>query len=173
MELAAKQSGGRRVGFYSQAIGKVKLRHSHKLRYAFPVAAAVVLAVTLSACTSGLSVVQSRSRGYDLSEDAVRQIRVGQSAALVTAVLGSPQVTNAFVSESAWYYIGEKIQQTAFGMELNKERTVLVVYFDKNNRVKDTERLSVKDGKAITIESRRTPSYGEDRSFIDALISSI
>ena len=92
--------------------------------------------------------------------------------ALVTAVLGSPQATNNFGSESAWYYIGEKVQQTAFGMELSKERTVLAVYFDKNNKVLDTERLGVKDGKVFNIESRRTPSYGQDRSFIESIISS-
>lgn len=149
------------------------MRHSQKFRHVFPVAVALVAGLALSACSSGLSLVQSRAHGYDLSEDAVKQIRVGQSAALVTAVLGSPQVTNAFAAEDAWYYIGEKVQQTAFGMELGKDRTVLVVYFDKKNRVKDTERLSIKDGKAITIESRRTPSYGEDRTFIEALVSSI
>jgi outer membrane protein assembly factor BamE (lipoprotein component of BamABCDE complex) len=100
-----------------------------------PIAAALVLSLTLAACSSGMSLVQNKQRGYDISEDDVKQIRPGQSAALVTTVLGSPQSTNSFAKETAWIYIGEKVQQTAFGMELNKERTVLVVYFDKNNRV--------------------------------------
>ena len=146
---------------------------SAALRLASPIAAAVVLSVSLSACSSGLSLVQNKQRGYEISEDAVKQIRVGQSAALVTAVLGSPQSTNAFARETAWIYIGEKVQQTAFGMELSKERTVLVVYFDKNNKVVDTERLGIKDGKSFQIDSRRTPSYGQDRTFIESIISSI
>ena len=138
-----------------------------------PISAAVVLGLTLSACSSGMSLTQQKQRGYTISEDAVAQIRVGQSAALVTAVLGSPQVTNNFASETAWYYLGEKVQQTAFGMELNKERTLLVVYFDKKDKVVDTERLGVKDGKSFTIESRRTPSFGQDRTFLDSIIDSI
>ncbi|WP_374625391.1 outer membrane protein assembly factor BamE [Devosia sp.] len=142
------------------------------VRRTFPIAAALLLGASLSACSSGLSLSQSKARGYEISEDALLQIRPGQSAALVTAVLGSPQATNNFGSESAWYYIGEKVQQTAFGMELSKERTVLAVYFDKNNKVVDTERLGVKDGKVFNIDSRRTPSYGQDRSFIESIISS-
>jgi outer membrane protein assembly factor BamE (lipoprotein component of BamABCDE complex) len=138
-----------------------------------PISAAVVLSLTLSACSSGMSVVQQRQRGYSISEDAVAQIRVGQSAQLVTAVLGSPQITNSFATETAWYYLGERVQQTAFGMELSKDRTLLVIYFDKNNKVIDTERLGVTDGRAFTIESRRTPSFGQDRTFIESIISSI
>lgn len=139
----------------------------------FPISAALLLSLTLTACSSGMNVVQSKARGYEISEDAVQQIRVGQSAALVTAVLGSPQITNSFATETAWYYLGEKVKQTAFGMELSKERTLLVVYFDKKNKVVDTERLGVKDGKMFAIESRRTPSYGTDRTFLESIISSI
>ena len=139
----------------------------------FPITAALLVSLTLTACGSGMSLTQARARGYEISEDAVAQIRVGQSAALVTAVLGSPQITNNFATETAWYYLGEKVQQTAFGMELSKERTLLVVYFDKKNKVVDTERLGVKDGKTFQIESRRTPSYGQDRTFLESIISSI
>lgn len=138
-----------------------------------PITAALLLGLSLAACSSGMSLTQSKARGYEISEDAVAQIRVGQSAALVTAVLGSPQITNSFATETAWYYLGEKVQQTAFGMELSKERTLLVIYFDKKNKVVDTERLGVKDGKSFAIEARRTPSYGQDRTFIESIISSI
>lgn len=139
----------------------------------FPMTAAVLVSLSLAACGSGMSLTQSKARGYEISEDAVAQIRVGQSAALVTAVLGSPQITNDFSNETAWYYLGEKVQQTAFGMELSKQRTLLVVYFDKKNKVVDTERLGVKDGKSFQIDSRRTPSYGQDRTFLESIISSI
>ncbi|MGN6487067.1 MAG: outer membrane protein assembly factor BamE [Devosia sp.] len=146
---------------------------STAFRLAAPIAAAVVLSLTVSACSSGMSLVQNKQRGYDISEDDVKQIRPGQSAALVTAVLGSPQSVNTFAKETAWIYVGEKVQQTAFGMELSKSRTVLVIYFDKNNRVTDMERLGVKDGKSFQIESRRTPSFGQDRTFLESIISSI
>ena len=146
---------------------------SAAFRLASPIAAALVLSLTLSACSSGLSLVQNKQRGYDISDDDVKQIRAGQSAALVTAVLGSPQSVNAFAKETAWIYVGEKVQQTAFGMELSKSRTLLVIYFDKNNKVTDMERLGIKDGKSFQIESRRTPSFGQDRTFLDSILSSI
>jgi outer membrane protein assembly factor BamE (lipoprotein component of BamABCDE complex) len=141
------------------------------LRRSLPVVAALVLGLSLSAC-SGLSLVEKRSRGYELNEDALKQIRPGQSAALVTAVLGSPQATNSFTTGTAWYYIGENVSQTAFGMQLAKDRTVLAVYFDKNNKVLDTERLGVKDGKVFAIDTTRTPSYGQDRTFVESIIAS-
>ncbi len=144
---------------------------STSITRSLPVALALAASLALAGC-SGLSVTQSKARGYELSEDAIMQIRPGQSAALVTAVLGSPQYTNAFAAETAWYYVGEKVEQTAFGLELSKERTVLAIYFDKNNKVIDTERLGIKDGKSVAIETRRTPSYGQDRSFIESLVSS-
>lgn len=146
---------------------------SAAFRFTSPIAAALVLSLTLSACSSGLSLVQNKQRGYDISEDDVKQIRPGQSAALVTAVLGSPQSVNSFAKETAWIYVGEKVQQTAFGMELSKQRTVLVIYFDKGGKVTDMERLGVTDGKSIQIESRRTPSFGQDRTFLESIISSI
>ena len=138
-----------------------------------PISMALLLGASLAACNSGLSLTQSKARGYEISEDAVAQIRVGQSAALVTAVLGSPQSQNVFGDETAWYYIGERVQQTAFGMELGKERTVLAVYFDSKNKVKLVERLAAKDGKVINMDSRRTPSYGQDRTFLESILSSI
>jgi len=146
---------------------------SAAFRFASPIAAALFVSLTLAACSSGMSLVQNKQRGYDISEDDVKQIRPGQSAALVTAVLGSPQSTNSFAKETAWIYIGEKVQQTAFGMELSKERTVLVIYFDKSNKVTDMERLGIKDGKSFQIDSRRTPSFGQDRTFLESIISSI
>ncbi len=100
------------------------------------------------------------------------QIRPGQSAPWSPPCSARPSRSTTFAQETAWYYIGEKVQQTAFGMELSKQRTVLVIYFDKNNKVTDMERLGVADGKSFQIDSRRTPSFGQDRTFIESIISS-
>jgi outer membrane protein assembly factor BamE (lipoprotein component of BamABCDE complex) len=137
-----------------------------------PLAAAALLAVTLAACTSSSSLVTKRTQGYEISESALAQIRPGQSQQLVTLVLGSPQSTNTFGDQSAFYYVQTKVRQTAFGMTMIDSRTVLVVYFDKNKKVVDKAVYGLQDGKTIAIESRRTPSFGEDRSFIDQILSS-
>jgi outer membrane protein assembly factor BamE (lipoprotein component of BamABCDE complex) len=137
-----------------------------------PIAAAALVAVALAACSSSTSFVTKRTQGYELSDSAMQQVRVGQSQELVQLVLGSPQSTNTFGDQSAWYYVETKVQQTSFGLTTNMERTVLAVYFDKNKKVVDKAVYSAADGKTVTIESRRTPSFGEDRTFIDQILNS-
>ena len=137
-----------------------------------PLAAAALLAVTMAACTSSNSLVTKRTQGYEISDSALAQIRPGQSQQLVTLVLGSPQSTNTFGDQSAFYYVETKVRETAFGMRMVDSRTVLVIYFDKNKKVIDKAVYGLQDGKTIAIESRRTPSFGEDRSFIDQILQS-
>ena len=137
-----------------------------------PLAAAALLAMTLAACTSSTSLITKRTQGYEISDSAMAQIRPGQSQELVTLVLGSPQSTNSFGDQSAFYYVETKVRQTAFGMTMIDSRTVLVVYFDKNKKVIDKAVYGLQDGKTIAIETRRTPSYGEDRTFIDQILQS-
>lgn len=134
---------------------------------------AVAVAVLLSACSgSGLALTTQRTQGYSISQDALAQIRPGQSQALVTTVLGSPQTTNSFANETAYYYVQTKVEETAFGLDMVKDRTVLAVYFDKNKKVVDKAVYGTKDGKVFQIESRRTPSFGEDRTFIESIMKS-
>lgn len=135
--------------------------------------AAGLVAVSLSACGSGMALSTTRVQGYDLSDDALAQIRTGQSQQLVTAVLGSPQTINAFNEGTAWYYVETKVNQTAFGLTSVQERTVLAIYFDSKKRVADRAVYTLKDGKVFTVEGTKTPSYGQDRSFVQSLIDSI
>jgi outer membrane protein assembly factor BamE (lipoprotein component of BamABCDE complex) len=142
-------------------------------RHLVPVFAALVLVPALAACTgSGLALTTKRIEGYSLKQEQLAQIRPGQSQDLVTIVLGSPQTTNNFGNETAFYYIETKKEETAFGLETSKERTVLAVYFDKNKRVVDKAVYSAKDGRVFPIESRKTASFGEDRSFIESVLAS-
>ena len=137
-----------------------------------PLAAAALLAMTLAACTSSNSLITKRTQGYEISDSAMAQIRPGQSQQLVTLVLGSPQSTNTFGDQTAWYYVETKVRQTAFGMTMIDSRTVLAVYFDKNKKVSDKAVYTLQDGKTVAIETRRTPSFGEDRTFIDQILQS-
>ena len=129
-----------------------------------------ILSLAIYGCTGFTS---SRTQGYSIPQSAMEQIRVGQSEDLVIAVLGSPQTKSNFAKETAFYYVETKIEETAFGLTTIKSRTVLAVYFDKNRRVTDKAVYGLEDGKLIAIETRKTPSFGEDRSFIESLISSI
>jgi outer membrane protein assembly factor BamE (lipoprotein component of BamABCDE complex) len=137
-----------------------------------PLATAAMLGLALAGCASNMSLVSQRTQGYEIPETALQQIRPGQSQELVTLVLGSPQTTNSFGEQTAYYYVETKVQQTAFGMTTIKSRTVLAVYFDKNKKVVDKAVYGLQDGKTVTIETRRTPSFGEDRTFIDQILQS-
>lgn len=133
-------------------------------------ATAVALVLAITGC-SGLTT--TRTQGYALSESAMQQIRPGQSEALVVAVLGTPQSKNTLSTETAYYYIQTRIEETAFGMQNVKDRKVLAIYFDKNMKVTDKALYGIEDGRVIAIESRRTPSFGEDKTFIESLVSSV
>jgi outer membrane protein assembly factor BamE (lipoprotein component of BamABCDE complex) len=137
------------------------------------IAAALVLAIALTGCTASNSLVTKRTQGYEIPETALAQIRPGQSQDLVRIVLGSPQLTNNFGSESAWYYVETKIQTTAFGLDMVQERTVLAIYFDANKRVSQRAVYGLEDGVVIDMETRRTPSFGEDRTFVESILSSV
>ncbi|HEX4298721.1 MAG TPA: outer membrane protein assembly factor BamE [Devosia sp.] len=140
------------------------------------VAGAGLIALMLAGCSglgTGMALATNKVEGYQISQDALAQIRPGQSQDLVETVLGSPQTINAFNEGSAWYYVETRVSETAFGLTSVQSRTVLAVYFDKDKRVADKALYSAKDGKVFTIEGRKTPSYGEDKSFIQSMIDSL
>lgn len=142
-------------------------------RRLLPIVAALIVLPALAACSgSGLALTTQRVEGYVLKQEQLAQIRPGQSQDLVTIVLGSPQTTNSFGDETAFYYVETKKESTAFDLDMIKERTVLAVYFDKNKRVTDKAVYGIQDGKVFQIESRRTPSFGEDRTFIESILKS-
>lgn len=137
-----------------------------------PVAVALALGLSVAACSSG-GLVSTRTQGYAIPANAIEQIRPGSSQDLVRIVLGSPQTTSTFSGETAWYYVETKVNQTAFGMTMIQERTVLAVYFDGNRKVVDRAIYTLKDGRPVAIEQRRTGSFGEDRTFLASILGSV
>src|SRR5690606_24832969 len=97
------------------------------LRLAKASVVATILAVALAGCTSSTALVTQRTQGYVIPSTALQQIRPGQSQQTVQLVLGSPQSTNTFGDQTAWYYVETKVNQTSFGFTQIKERTVLAV----------------------------------------------
>jgi len=140
-----------------------------------PLAIALSASLAVAGCSMdmGQGLTTTRTQGYSISESAVQQIRPGQSVELVTTVLGTPQTRGSFGNETAFYYVETKVQSTAFGLDNVQERTVLAVYFDENRRVKDKAIYGLEDGRVFAIESRRTPSFGEDRTFVQQILGSV
>lgn len=137
-----------------------------------PLAAALIAGASLTAC-AGSGFIQQRTEGHVITDDAVRQVRPGASRDLVRIVLGTPQTQSTFGDEEAWYYVQTKVNRTAFDLEMIEERTVLAIYFGDDNRVADKAVYGLEDGEVFTIESRRTPSYGQDATFVQNILQSI
>jgi len=134
---------------------------------------AIAAIIGISACAPGFGGFTSvRTQGYEISESALQQVRVGQSQDLVIAVMGSPQTQGNFGDESAFYYVETKIEQTTFGLKTVSERTVLAVYFDSNKRVSDKAVYTLQDGRLFAVETRRTASFGQDRTFVEQILAS-
>ncbi len=148
------------------------------LRHSIVPAVAITLLMALGSglagcANTGLAFSKTRTEGFSIPEDALQQIRPGVSRDFVEIVLGSPQTTNTLGAELAFYYIETKVAETEFGASRPVERTVLAVYFDSNNRVTDKAVYTLQDGKVFATVPRRTPGYGDDETFVQAILKSV
>lgn len=110
------------------------------------------------------------SRGYQLDENAVNQVKKGMSAEQVLQTLGTPSTVST-VGNKNWYYISQKSRRTfQFLGETVVDQRVTAVYFDRNLRVERVSLYGIQDGKVFDFISRTTPSGGEETSFIGQIL---
>ena len=124
--------------------------------------------LTVSACSSNIQV-----HGNLPEEEAVAEIRAGvHRREQVEGLLGSPSAVSTF-QDSRWYYIGQKTKQFAFMKPDILERRVLVVSFDDNGLVNDTQSFTLEDGRVIDPVSRITPTEGRELTLLQQLFGNI
>lgn len=111
---------------------------------------------------------QSYQRGYILPAGALEQIPLGATQEQVLIVLGTPS-TVATVSGEVFYYISQRTEQTAFLPNKVVDQRVVAVYFDKNRRVARLANYGLQDGKIFDYISRRTPTAGQELSYLTYL----
>jgi outer membrane protein assembly factor BamE (lipoprotein component of BamABCDE complex) len=127
-------------------------------------AAAIAVALAVSACSGGLT--QTFQRGYVLPEGALEQIPLGSTQEQVLIVLGTPS-TVATVSGEAFYYISQRGEKAAaFLPQKVIDQRVVAVYFDKERRVTRLADYGMKDGKIHDFISRTTPTGGAELSYL-------
>ncbi|SCY84354.1 outer membrane protein assembly factor BamE [Microvirga guangxiensis] len=125
-------------------------------------ATATFLATSVAACTMG----EEFARGYQLDENAVAQVKKGMSAEQVLQTLGTPSTVST-VGNRNWYYISQRSRRTLqFMGEQVVDQRVTAVYFDKNLRVERVGLYGIQDGQVFDFISRKTPSGGEETSFL-------
>lgn len=125
-------------------------------------ATATFLATSVAACTMG----EEFARGYQLDENAVAQVKKGMNAEQVLQLLGTPSTVST-VGNRNWYYISQRSRRTLqFMGETVVDQRVTAVYFDNNLRVERVALYGIQDGQVFDFISRKTPSGGEETSFI-------
>lgn len=135
---------------------------THRRWRAVSRAGALACALVLAGCGG---FTQSYQRGYLLAEGALEQIPLGASQEQVLIVLGTPS-TVATVSGEVFYYISQRSEQTAFLPQKVVDQRVIAVYFDKNRRVERLANYGLQDGKIFDYVSRKTPTSGEELSYL-------
>ncbi len=107
------------------------------------------------------------ARGYQVDEQTVSQIKVGQtSKPQALALLGTPSTTST-VGGDAWYYIGQQMHRALAFMPVQMtDQHVLAVYFDKSGKVERVANYGMQDGKVFDYVSRTTPTGGTEPDFL-------
>jgi outer membrane protein assembly factor BamE (lipoprotein component of BamABCDE complex) len=127
---------------------------------------ALAAAALLIACAPVIS-----QRGYLPDPEAETAIKTGtDTKTSVQSRLGYASTTATFGNDS-WYYISATEKQVAFFTPTVLRRSILAVYFDKNNKVTSVRHYALQDGHVIAFETKETPARGREMTFLQQLLN--
>ncbi|WP_033406667.1 outer membrane protein assembly factor BamE [Kiloniella laminariae] len=130
--------------------------------------AGLVLPLLLGACESSVSV-----RGNFPDPEEVGSLEKGvHTRRDVADKLGSPSTLSTF-QDQVWYYIGEKVEKTAFYDPVVLDRTVLIVKFSSDGVLEESRAYALEDGRVIDPVTRETPTEGQDITIIQQLLGNL
>ncbi len=135
---------------------------------------AISLAVVISSSLSGCDAfTENQYSGSVIEARKVDMIKEGKSTkADVYDILGSPSSKGSFDS-NVWYYVGDHRTRTAFMDPTVKNRQIIAVYFDKNDKVQKVERKTLTDGQEVKIKDAETPTYGTKKSVLEEMFGHV
>jgi len=129
---------------------------------------ATVASLSLAACEPRVD-----QRGHVATPGSVEKLQPGQQTRNdVLTLLGSPSTTATFDDET-WYYISQRVETTAFLAPDTKEQTVMALKFDKAGVLKDMNTYTLKDGRAIDMVDRKTPTAGKELTIIEQIFGNV
>ena len=140
-------------------------------RRAFALVGALALAAGLGGC---IGYDGDFVRGYQVDEQALAQVKVGDTnKQQALSLLGTPSTTST-VGGDAWYYIGQKMHRAlAFMPTQMTDQHVLAIYFDKSGKVDRIANYGMQDGKVFDYVSRTTPTGGTEPDFLRNIMSGL
>jgi outer membrane protein assembly factor BamE (lipoprotein component of BamABCDE complex) len=134
------------------------------------------LAVTLLLATAALGVTActpvTAVNGFIAVDVQPKDIKVGESRAMVSNKLGSPSTVSTF-DKSTWYYITQTSDKMAYLNPQIKSRTITAIRFDKEDKVTEVREMGLKDGYDLAFEKRETPTRGKELSWIEQLLGNV
>jgi len=124
--------------------------------------------LTLSAC-----VKTEENMGYMTGETHFDEVKIGTSTKKeVQKILGSPSSKSSF-GEETWYYIGTKVERTAFLDPDIIEQNVVYIKFNKEDIVQDMGRKSAEDGREISFSEDKTSTEGNELTILEQLLGNL
>ena len=140
---------------------------SRLAKAALAAAATLWLAGCSGAPTTGFGFGgETFNRGYVISEEALAQVKEGNSQDQVLVALGTP-TTISTINGDVFYYINEKqVRQFTFQAPRTVERNVLAIYFNGQKRVERVANYGLQDGKVFDFVSRTTQTGGEEANLL-------
>lgn len=142
-------------------------RAARKSRFALALGASLVALSVLASCQS---LTITRNHGYIQSPEMIEQVPEGSSREHVLLVLGTPSTTATFGNE-VFYYISQRTETIAFLEPRIVDQRVLAVYFDDDGTVSHLANYGLEDGRLIDFIGRRTPTTGQEVTFLRQLMS--
>ncbi len=149
---------------------------SNRLRHRAGILSCVALLMASSPALTGCAYFVTpvtAQRGYIVNETDLEKIKIGQtSQEQVQEYMGSPSTVSTINNET-WYYITSKTETYLFYPPEEVDRTVIAVYFNKQNVVDDIAYFGLEDGEVINIQTRTTPTRGKELTILGQLFSNL
>ena len=113
------------------------------------------------------------NNGYMPVSDSVDQLKVNRtSLSFAKSKLGEPALILG-TQEPILIYSSQITDRILFFEPKVISRDVLVLYFNKKNKLKELEKFSLKDGKSFQMNTGTTNLNAEQKSLIATLFSNI
>ena len=123
---------------------------------------------TTAACESTIDV-----HGNAPPPERLEMVKIGHfTRDDVAGLLGTPSSTEPFGDDS-WYYISSRFESWAFFAPKEIEREIVAIDFDRSGYVSDIRKLSMENGKQISMVERETPTEGHDLGILEQLLGNV
>lgn len=137
-------------------------------RYRRQAVAVVLIATMLAGCKPSF-----RDHGYAPSDDELAEIVVGvDTRSSVASSVGTP-TSSGVLRDSGYYYVSQRTKTAGVRPTQVVARQIVAISFDDQGVVRNIERFSLEDGKAVALSRRVTDSSVEGLTFFQQLVGSV